>query len=260
MADLFLPAALLARVRLHEVVPGPGVVRKRRRPGAALLLGPGNLLAARRAVPVEVLDEAPWQARELEVARALGRRASVEPGGWLRMERLPGSSLATLLGDPSVAEADRLEAVRLAGRALVALHAVLGGSHGDATAANVACDLSTCRAEWHDFDAAHRPGPPSERLRADDLRALCFSACRGAGDAAPSAIVAAALDAVDESPVRRELRALVEARSLRLDLWHLAQAASSPARHDECRRALLRALGSATIRGPDRPPRPPRSR
>ncbi len=238
-------AIWLSRLRLNDVRSKGTFIEKRRRRAAELLLAPGNLLTQKRSVPLRVLSESAWHRRELEVGPALGRRVSLEPGGWLRMERAEGAIVAEALRR-SPREDLSLEMIRAAALALRELHRLdFDGeplSHGDATVRNVTVAESRRRATWFDFDAQHLDGrsTPAER-RADDLRALIFSAAahlRGPFDAAH--LAENAIEAYGDAEALIALAALVSRDDLSHDLWHLAQCSGlSPAGHSACREAIL---------------------
>jgi hypothetical protein len=121
---------------------------------------------------VRVLPQREWQERERLIYRDLyGASIQVDGDDELGLPCLRGETLATLLEDPQLKEADRNNAIKLAVVALAGFHR-LGFTHGDAMAENVMVDLEAGAAHWFDFETIHDSSRPMEWRRADDLRAL----------------------------------------------------------------------------------------
>jgi hypothetical protein len=149
--------------------------------------------------------------------------------------------LGRLLADKMTTGDAKLKALRLAASALGELHR-LGETHGDATVENIAVDLASERAGWFDFDAVHLPGSAFGLRRADDLRALIFSAAGRASEVAPEELVQAVLSGSDGPEVVAALVALVRRSDLERSLWHQAQSLASPERQRGCVVAIERSL------------------
>ena len=149
-----------------------GLVRKRRRFYAPLLIWMSGLLVRILDAGVRVLPQRDWEQRERRIYQRLhGASIRVDAGGMLVLPLLAGHTLATLLEDPELEESIRKKAIEHAVIALADFHR-LGFTHGDAMAENVLVDLEAGVAHWFDFETIHEAGRPLAWRRADDLRAL----------------------------------------------------------------------------------------
>jgi hypothetical protein len=241
-----LRASRYATTRLvHEA--GEARVRKRRLAHAPLLVALGDPLVRVLDTGVRVLPQRAWEARErLLHGRLRGAAIRVEGDGTLVLPYLTGRTLAALLEDPALDEPSRARAVQLAVAALAAFHA-LGFTHGDAMAENVMVDLDAGAAHWFDFETVHDARRPLEWRRADDLRALLFTALVRTAPARRAATLGLVLDAYGDARVVRELAASVTAVPRRALPFHLGQAPSSYREFREIAR-LLRAHAGADVR------------
>jgi hypothetical protein len=147
-------------------------VRKRRLFYAPLLVWMGDPLTRVMDTGVRILPQRDWEERERRIYRSLhGTAIQVAPSRTLVLPRLAGETLASLLGDPKVAESAKKRAIGLAVVALGEFHA-RGFTHGDAMAENVMIDLVAGVAHWFDFETIHDASHPIAWRRADDVRAL----------------------------------------------------------------------------------------
>jgi tRNA A-37 threonylcarbamoyl transferase component Bud32 len=161
-----------------RVVDHDGVVqvRKRRRVYAPVLVALGDPLVWALNTGVRVLNQRDWAERErLIYGSVYGTTVEIESDGTLALPHLAGKTLASVLDDPTLGEAARLQAVELAVVALGAFHAK-GFTHGDAMAENVMVDRDARVARWFDFETTHEASRSMEWRRADDLRALLATA------------------------------------------------------------------------------------
>lgn len=176
-------ALWLSYIRLNslQMTTGNGRVCfvKSRRWGTRFLIPPGNLLMRISGCRSEVLGEAQWQDWESRVSQAY------EASPTALLNKSYGDSLDTLLRSKTCEPAELLLSIRLALRALRALHRrevewhdgqVRSLSHGDATCKNVSVDLRQETATWFDFDTRHRREISELDRFTDDYRALIFSA------------------------------------------------------------------------------------
>src|SRR6056297_2973776 len=152
-------ALWLSYIRLNSLqkttVDGRVCFVKTRRRITRFLIPPGNLLMRITGGRSEVLGESEWRDWERRVFEAY------EAGPKALLHKGDGDSLDTLLRSKSCEPDERLLAIRLALRALKALHQrqvawddgqVRSLSHGDATCMNVSVDLSQPPATWFDFE------------------------------------------------------------------------------------------------------------
>lgn len=231
LARLIAGASLCAVERVGG--PAGAVFRKRRRAHA----GPLGLAARLAGARFVQLPTAEWRAWEAAVYRQVyGLDVTREPDGALRLPLLPGEPLAAFLSDTQRDWEARRAALAAAAAALAELHQLSitlpGGarpfSHGDATARNVLYDPGDGRARWFDFETGHPRGRPHAWRRADDLRALLFSAAGRVGAERAGDIAAIACGYPDLA-ARAELRAMAQRLSAWPDSFHLAQAGDGPA-------------------------------
>lgn len=147
-------------------------VRKHRRFYAPLLVWLGGPLVRILNTGMRVLPQRDWEARERSLYHTLyGTPIRVDADGTLILPCLAGKTLAALLEDPRLEEADRMRAIALASAALADFHRQ-GLTHGDAMAENVLVDLEAGAARWFDFETVHDADRPLAWRRADDVRAL----------------------------------------------------------------------------------------
>lgn|GEM_PF-1402964 len=223
-------------------------VRKHRRFYAPLLVWLGEPLVRVLDTGVRVLPQREWEDRERRIYQSLrGTSIGVDAGGTLVLPRLPGETLAALLEDPGMEEAERNRAIQLAAAALAEFHH-LGFTHGDAMAENVLVDLEAGVARWFDFETLHDAARPLPWRRADDVRALLFtSLLRTAPEQFP-ATLRLILDAYADEEVTRLLAASFTPVLRRPLPFHLGQAALSFRAFREIARLLREHAGeSSTI-------------
>ncbi|QEG24736.1 hypothetical protein [Mariniblastus fucicola] len=173
---LYAPCTILAKIasqtRVNEVTIEADTVTKCRNWHAEFLRIPGNLILGFRRAPVKVLSTKQWFEREQELAGATVSRNA------LQLKKLNGKPLCELLAVEVSAER-KLAAISVSMRSLFEFHLQFDQSHGDASATNVMIDElpnGELSASWFDFDVAHRATVSEVDGRADDLRALFFTA------------------------------------------------------------------------------------
>jgi hypothetical protein len=162
------------RYATARIVQQDGELRvlKHRRFYAPLLVWLGGPLVRMLDTGMRVLPQREWEERERSLYRTLyGMSIRVDADGTLTLPCLPGKTLAALLDDLRLEEADRMRAIALAAAALADFHRQ-GFTHGDAMAENVLVDLEAGAAHWFDFETIHDPSRPLAWRRADDVRAL----------------------------------------------------------------------------------------
>jgi hypothetical protein len=239
---------LLRSVKYARVWTGAGdagpagddapVVRKRRAPLAPLLIAVTRPLVALLDAGVRFLPQGAWEERERAVYRLLHRREiQVDPEGVLVLPRLPGVTLAALLGDPALDDQARQRAMAAAAASLRALHR-LGLTHADAMADNVLVDLEKGAAHWFDFETVHEETRPEDWRRADDLRALLASCLARTVHEELQATLRLVLDTYADEAVARLLRPSFASACRRPLAYHLSQAPLSFPHFQEIRRLL----------------------
>lgn len=216
----------------------PGAFVKRRRGWAPLLIWGAEALLRPR---FHTLSGAAWQAQESALyAQLYGQPPARIPGG-LRLPALPGVVLADYLRP---APADGPQALRAAVVALHALHQVEVApgagpfTHGDATAHNCLYEPAAARARWFDFETGHLAGLGLAERRADDLRALLFSAGAWLAEA-PAVWLPPVMAAYPDPAVWSAWRRLASALTQRADPFHLAQTRLSPSASRDLARRLV---------------------
>ncbi len=137
-------------------------------------------------MPFAILPQRDWFAREQDIHRQVyGEDVLVDANGYLVMPARPGQQLATFLDDPDHDQQTKFQALACVVGALWELHQLVViercgvyrlFSHADAIVANVTYDLATDTAWWFDFETIHPADRPLAWRRADDLRALAYSA------------------------------------------------------------------------------------
>jgi hypothetical protein len=205
----------------------------RTRPWPAWWLVPvANLLLRRMRAGVRFAANDEWRAWEPAVYGTLGHGpAAVDDRGRVIVPALEGRTLAALLSSPDVADDTRHRALRASVRELRRAHgsevvAPPAGrpvrfTHGDATAANVICDVANDRARWIDFETFHDDAVPPDERRADDLRALLTSAAERWRASGEDRLAAAVREEYPDPPVLRALARML--RNPAPNLYHVAQ-------------------------------------
>ncbi len=159
--------------RRRRVLIGGAPYHARRRRWYGFLLIPFvNFFLSWERSGVRVLPREAWFLREQRLWRSLYNREVRIEGRALLTPEAPGVPM-----DTALAQRPSPRAVEAAAQALGRLHAI-HETHGDANVDNVLWDESADRAQWIDFDTAHRPRFDPVEARADDLRALGASAMR----------------------------------------------------------------------------------
>ncbi|XZE53961.1 hypothetical protein SH139x_005734 [Planctomycetaceae bacterium SH139] len=236
-------ALWLSYIRLNSLqkttVDGRVCFVKTRRRITRFLIPPGNLLMRITGGRSEVLGESDWRDWEWRVSKA-GPKALLHKGD--------GDSLDTLLRSMTCEPAERLLAIRLALRALEALHQrqvawddgqVRSLSHGDATCGNVSVDLPQQTATWFDFDTRHRREISELDRFTDDYRALIFSAACVLDESLYPSLAELCWECIPKTQ-GKHFQALLATAGQRTTLFELAQAPLT--RKQLCR--LLEALSS----------------
>lgn len=177
---------LLDRLPLNQVIsehtPAGMLYRKARRWYGDRLIQVSNLLGT----PFIILAQPDWYAREQAIHRQVyGEDIRIDANGYLVMHARPGEQLATFLDNPNYDQQAKFQSLVRAIEALWNLHQRILGersgeyrlfSHADAIVDNVTYDQTTDTAWWFDFETTHRADCPLAWRRADDLRALAYSA------------------------------------------------------------------------------------
>jgi hypothetical protein len=214
---------------------------------ASVLLPLGNAYLRSQGVAAEMLSLRGWLQWEQDVARFLGRTARISvDGSGLEFPFTAGDSLSNVLRDDLPLQ-DKLSALQMAAGALRQLHARSVQqsdaepwplSHGDATCHNVIVNLSTAAVEWIDFDMRHWRSVPADERRADDLRALLFSAAACLSPADYAKCVEQVLTGYGGPRTVSALRQSLD-RQRCPTVFQLAQAPMSYADYFQLRRLLL---------------------
>ncbi len=190
---------MMALCRLHHICyddrAGDIIVVKSRRPGSRIAIRMGNYFLQYQKCDVEILATDKWIRWENAVQNEMkqsdsGETAELYKGRPQAFNRrhISGSSLWDLLKKGRYSDDQKFSAVRWAFDSLGRLHRrqadwgsgiIQSVSHGDATAHNVIVNLDLQEANWIDFDIRHLPHLSDLDRRADDLRALAFSAAVG---------------------------------------------------------------------------------
>ena len=220
---LFLPCMLLAKIAaaqcINIVTIKDDTVSKRRLCYAGLLRIPGNLILGFRRAPVKVLSTKQWQERERRLANAsVSDRAVV-------LKRIDGVTLSDYLAQESTVDR-KLAAINAALGSLFDFHLQHDQSHGDATATNVMIHESSdgeLSATWFDFDVAHKESVSSIIRRADDLRALFFTAKPWLSDEDFARLFTGTESPYTDDDVWRELIKTMGNPFQHCDIFHMAQ-------------------------------------
>lgn len=229
-----------------------GTVAKRRRWFAPAVIAFGGAYTRLMRLPIRVLPERAWIARERRLYRALyGEQVEAARGGWL-IVRHHGTALSALLVQRERSAEARRAWLCAAMRELRRVHGIrvpVRGheepfSHGDAGARNIAFCPRTGRPHWFDFEIAHDHRLDPRARQADDIRALLFSALSLLPPGECDEAARAALAAYDDAGVRAALASRIAAGSLRTDTYHLAQLRISLRRHNELCALVARALAA----------------
>jgi hypothetical protein len=198
-------------------------VRKRRAFYAPLLVWLGDPLVRLLDTGNRVLPQREWEERERQMYHDLyALSVRIGDDGTLLLPHLPGETLARLLEDPLLDEADRKRCIDLAVAALAQLHA-RGHTHADAMAENVLVDLAAEAAYWFDFETVHEASRPVAWRRADDLRALLATCLVRTAPETRAEVLRRILDVYANDEVTRLLIPSFTTVSRRL-VFHLGQA------------------------------------
>ncbi|HEV3048875.1 MAG TPA: hypothetical protein VGX50_01120 [Longimicrobium sp.] len=213
-------------------------VRKHRRLYAPLLVWLGGPLVRILDTGMRVLPQREWEARERSLYRTLyGTSIRVEADGTLILPCLAGQTLAALLEDPRLEEADRMRAISLAAAALADFHQ-RGWTHGDAMAENVLVDLEAGAARWFDCETVHDEDRPLAWRRADDVRALLATCLLRTSPEKRAEALQHILDACADEEVCRFVASSFSTAFRRPLAFHLGQAPLSFESFQEIRRLL----------------------
>lgn len=235
---------VLGTIRLHQVdflsVGNVDVVQKQRRIFACLAIPIGNVFQVLTRSPHFALSTRRWLAWERAIENSARQRLLLtESCDVLRQRfvltcrRVPGSPLSQILADGSYSLVSKLDAFRIALKALLRLHAVSADwgrgvqqsiSHGDATASNVVVDLNHGSACWIDFETRHDPRLAKADREADDLRSLVYSAAVFLPVSSFSNLAHVLLHADIHSAILQRFEQRLTTEWILLTPFHLAQA------------------------------------
>ncbi|MEI8021530.1 MAG: hypothetical protein WCH39_25195 [Schlesneria sp.] len=234
----------MARCRLHQIryvdQDDVAVVMKSRRSGSRLAIYSGNRYLKLQKCEVEILRTDEWIRWEKAVQNAMNCADCVPQTELIdgnshtfTRRHVTGSSLRDVLKASRYSEEVKLSAIRWAVDSLCQLHrrsADWGSgvkqsvSHGDATVDNVIVNVDLQEASWIDFDMRHLPHVSELDRRADDLRALIFSAA----DCLPvfrfPRLVEAAIASLNDERLLTRLRDRLTNEWSQLNTFQLAQA------------------------------------
>ena len=188
--------AVMSRCRLHQICyvdqDDVAVVMKSRRLGSRVAIFSGNLYLKLQKCEVEILGTDEWIRWEKVVQSAMNRTDCVQKTELIAgnshtftRRHVPGTSLRDVLKESRYSEDMKFYAIGWAVDSLCQLHRRSADwgcgvnqsvSHGDATVNNVIVNVDWQEANWSDFDMRHLPHVSELDRRADDLRALVFSA------------------------------------------------------------------------------------
>lgn len=246
---------LLARIRYtrtRRVEREGHTFYEKRRPGwLAPLIIAGNVYLRISRSGTRVLDRRAWLQRESEMYLLLyDCHVNSDPRGRVEIPALPGQPLAQVLAAKRTSMTEKLDAVRAAAKALSEFHqrpvdaespAAETQSHGDATVYNVLVETLDKSARWIDFDMAHKHGLPEAWRRADDLRALIYSAAPFFELPEHARLVTTVAEACNDSGTLKCLRATIDFWRWRPTAFHLAQARldQSQREHLDCELARV---------------------
>lgn len=222
---------------------GEPLVRKYRRFYAPLLVWMGDSLVRMLNTGVRVLPQRDWIERERLIYRSLrGSSIRTDADGVLVLPCLAGRTLAAVLEDPALPEADRKRAIALAVLTLAEFHGQ-GFTHGDAMAENVMVDLEASVAHWFDFETVHDSSRSLVWRRADDVRALLVTCVVRTAPEELAGTVQLILDVYPDEDVSRLLAASFTSVWRRPLTFHLAQAGLSLQQFREIARLLRERFG-----------------
>ncbi|MGB6042354.1 MAG: hypothetical protein WBF93_04260 [Pirellulales bacterium] len=229
---------LLARARYtrtRRIEREGEIVYEKHRPWwRAPLIVAGNVYLWMSRSGTRVLEARGWEKRECAMHALLYHRdVQCDARGRIVIPALPGRPLAQVLASARTHTATKLEMVAAAVAALQEFHKLpvdaespgtASHSHGDATIFNVLVDEQAKTACWIDFDMAHDERLPREWRRADDLRALIYSAAMYFERQELSRLVETVVQSLDDPATLRALREAIEFWRRRPNAFHLAQA------------------------------------
>lgn len=234
----------MARCRLHDLrdvdLAGDAVVVKSRRRGSRLAISLGNLYLHLQKCDVEILATDEWIRWEKAVHSAsmlrdfgqLTEFHAVNSHCFTR-RRVIGSSLRDILKGGRYSDDLKFSAVGWAVGSLCQLHRrradwgcglIQSVSHGDATVNNVIVNFESQKATWIDFDIRHLPILRELDRRADDLRALIFSAAVCVQRSRLPRMVESAMGAIDDRCLLNRFRERLTDEWGQLNTFQLAQA------------------------------------
>jgi hypothetical protein len=206
---------------------GKLVVRKRRRFYAPLLISLGEPLVRILGTGVRVLPQKEWEERERRIyGKLYGESIHVAADGTLVLPCIAGETLALVLQNPAIAEADRQRAIASAVVALADLHR-MGFTHADAMAENVLIDREAGVARWFDFETVHDERRSLAWRQADDVRALLATCVVRTTAAKRAEVVRLIVDVYANPGVTDVVAASFKPVSRRPLSFHLAQAPQS---------------------------------
>ncbi len=270
---------VLARVRFNKVCEihidrHPYYAKERSWFGAALIAA-GNVYLKRLGAHARVLPDQEWRRWESEVYRVVYDIDLVTDGrGRLLIPAWSGVSLAAFLESAEIKHAEKLGAIGLATQSLYGIHSAdiewqdgqrRSLSHGDATVENVIVNDVQATAIWFDFDTIHESSLGADWRRADDLRALTYSAAERLHAAGFPELTKTIVTNYPHAATLEALAAAVAYRRTRPISFHLAQARIGYRKRQLLDEALMESLGNrftpqVTASGPAFGTRPGRGR
>jgi len=248
---------VLAQVRFNKVCKmhidrHPYYAKERSWFGAALIAA-GNVYLKRLGAHARVLPDQEWRRWESEVYRVVYDIELVpDASGRLLVPEWSGVSLAAYLESEEINEAEKLGAIGLAAQSLYRIHSAViqwqdgqrrSLSHGDATVENVIVDDVQATATWFDFDTIHESSMYADWRRADDLRALTYSAAERLHSAGFPELTKTIVTNYPHAATLEALAAAVAYRRTRPISFHLAQARIGYRKRQLLDEALMETLG-----------------
>ncbi len=247
---------VLAQVRFNKVCKvnidrHPYYAKERFWFGTALIAA-GNVYLKRVGAHARVLPDQEWRRWESEVYRVIYDIELVtDASGRLLIPAWPGVSLAAYLEREQLSEADKLGAIGWAAQSLYRIHSASiqwqdgqrrSLSHGDATVENVIVDDVRATATWFDFDTIHESSLGADWRRADDLRALTYSAAERLHSAGFPELLKTIVTNYPHAATLDALATAVAYRRTRPISFHLAQARIGYRKRQLLDEALMKTL------------------
>ena len=206
---------------------------KRRRPCTTPLIMMGNFLLRTSRAKVHVLQNFKWLEWSCQIYKeVLNLEVQTDNYKRLILPNLEGIILSALLKSNDKDILLKLKIIGLATRSLEKLHQCQVTwpdgekrlfSHGDATAANVICDVKSGSCIWCDFDTIHDDNMPSAWRHSDDLRAIIYSAAKYLGWDVLNSLGRVTIENYHNRGVLEQLKQSIEMLQQHPKIYHLAQ-------------------------------------